>query len=284
MPKVLSNQEVEKYRALGYVSPVRAFDAAAARRYRDRLEAGERAHGLAHDQRRKMHLYLKWVDEIVHHPRVLDAVEDLVGPDILLYHLTLWMKEPRTDAFISWHQDSTYFGLAPAEHVTAWVALSASDLESGCVQVVPGSHHGGQVTHDVSQHATNMLRTGQQIDVPADAVLDTMVLAPGEFSLHHTYLHHNSMANRSNDRRIGLGISYIPTRCRCSARQRLTAMLVRGADRYGHFDHEPRPAADYDPAALAFHAQAMQRWHAARAELIPQAHQDRGQVRISTRL
>ena len=272
MNKVLGPDEVAHYRDNGYVSPLRAFDEAAARGYRAKLEDGERGHGLAPDRRRKMHLYLKWVDEVVHHPGVLDAVEDLIGPDILVYHLTLWMKEPQTDAFISWHQDSTYFGLSPAEHVTAWVALSPSSLESGCVQVVPGSHLGGQVTHAQEKDQSNLFATGQSLHVPVDAPIELMVLEPGQFSLHHTYLFHNSMPNRSNDRRIGLGISYIPTRCRCSSKVRLSASLARGTDRFGHFDLDPRPAADYDPAALAVHAAAMQRWKNAREEMIPQAH------------
>ena len=272
MNKVLGPDEVAHYRDNGYVSPLHAFDEAAARGYRAKLEDGERSHGLAPDRRRKMHLYLKWVDEVVHHPGVLDAVEDLIGPDILVYHLTLWMKESQTDAFISWHQDSTYFGLSPAEHVTAWVALSPSSLESGCVQVVPGSHLGGQVTHAQEKDQSNLFATGQSLHVPVDAPIELMVLEPGQFSLHHTYLFHNSMPNRSNDRRIGLGISYIPTRCRCSSKVRLSASLARGTDRFGHFDLDPRPAADYDPAALAVHAAAMQRWKDAREEMIPQAH------------
>ena len=272
MAKLLSPAQVAGYRAQGYVSPLRAFPAEQAVAYRQRLEEGERSHGLEPDRRRKMHLYLKWVDEIVHHEAILDAVEDLIGPDLLVYHLTLWLKEPRTDAFISWHQDSTYFGLSPAEHVTAWLALSHSNLESGCVQVVPGSQQRGQVTHGVAKDESNMFKTGQSLQVAADEPIEHLLLAPGEFSLHHTHLFHNSMPNRSGDRRIGLGISYIPTRCRCSSRQRLTAMLVRGTDRHNHFDPEPRPARDFDSAALAAHADAMKRWHAARAELIPQAH------------
>ncbi len=272
MPKLLSTDQTSQYRDQGYVSPLRAFDASAARAYRARLEDGERSHGLLADQRRKMHLYLKWADEVVHHPHILDAVEDLIGPDILVYHLTLWMKEPQTDAFISWHQDSTYFGLAPAEHVTAWVALSPSSTESGCVQVLPGSHHRGQVVHEQKKDSANMFPTAQSLDVPADAPLDLLLLEPGEFSLHHTYLYHNSMPNRSDDRRIGLGISYIPTRCSCQSKVRLSASLARGSDRYGHFDIDPRPVADYDPAALAVHAAAMQRWKDAREEMIPQAH------------
>lgn len=273
MATSLSTAQCERYRRDGYLSPLVAFDGAQARAYRDRLESGERRFGLAHERRRKMHLYLTWVDEIVRHPRVLDAVEGLIGPDILLYHLTLWMKEPHTDAFVSWHQDSTYFGLDPADqHVTAWVALSTSDHASGCVQVVPGSHLQGQVSHGVAKSGENMFPTGQTLDVPDGTPIDTMVLAPGEFSLHHTFLYHNSMPNRSDDRRIGLGISYVPTRCRCIARQRLSATLVRGVDRFGHFDLDPPPGADHDDRALAVHQEAMRRWQAARDELIPRAH------------
>lgn len=283
MARCLSAGQIEQYAARGYVSPLVAFTPEEAAGHRARLEAMERSEGgITHDRARKMHLYLRWVDGIVHHPRILDAVEDLIGPDILLYHLTLWLKEPRSDARISWHQDSTYFGLsdlAPRDgttasgmHVTAWVALTASDLQSGCVQVVPGSHHGGQVRHEVGRLPGNMFRTGQQIDAPPEASVDSLVLRPGEFSLHHTWLHHASMPNRSDDRRIGLGISYIPTHCRCTAGQRLSAMLVRGTDRYGHFDPEQRPERDMDPQALAGHAQAVQRWHAAREQLIAEAH------------
>ena len=271
MPRLLSRADVEHYQRSGYVSPVFAFDAVTAQQYRAQLAHGEKHHGLAPDQRRKMYLYLKWADEVVHHPAILDAVEDLIGPNILAFHMTLWIKEPRTDAFISWHQDSTYFGLTPAEHVTAWVALSPSNVDSGCVQVVPGSHLTGQVRHGLDQDKNNLL-PGQQINVPADRTIDTMPLDPGQFSLHHTHLWHNSMANQSNDRRIGLGISYIPAHCKCSSETRLTTTLVRGVDRFHHFDHDLRPTADFDPAAVSVHAEAMRRWHAARAKLIPQAH------------
>ncbi len=274
MNKLLTPEQVRQYREKGYVSPVRAVPREQAGAWRKLLEDGERSHGLAAEQRRKMYLYLKWVDDVVRHPRILDAVEDLIGPDILVYTLTLWMKEPRTDAFISWHQDSTYFGLSPAEHVTAWVALSPSSHASGCVQVVPGSHLGGQIPHGQEKHAANMFATGQSIHVDPKAPMDYLLLEPGEFSLHHTYLFHNSMPNGSDDRRIGLGISYIPTRCKCSASTRLSASLVRGEDRHGHFDLDPAPVADRDPAALRVHAAAMVRWNAARAELIPKAHAD----------
>src|SRR5690606_648378 len=192
----LSDRQVADYAERGYVSPLTAFTPEEAAGYRGRLESMERSDGgITHDRARKMHLYLRWVDEIVHHPRILDAVEDLIGPDILLYHLTLWLKEPNSDARISWHQDSTYFGLAPPLHVTAWVALSVSDERSGCVKVVPGSHRQGQLRHGIERTPDNMFRTGQRIHVPDDTAVDSLVLQPGEFSLHHTFLHHASMPN-----------------------------------------------------------------------------------------
>jgi len=266
---------IERYRERGYVSPLRAFPEPQALAYRQRLEDAEHAlGGLKEDHRRKLHLYLAWVDEIVHHPAILDPVEALIGPDIRLFHLTLWVKEPRTEARISWHQDSTYFDLTPAEHVTAWVALSHSNHESGCVQVVPGSHRRGQVQHAVRRSEGNMLKIGQELDVPQGTQLDHLVLKPGEFSLHHTYLFHSSMPNRSDDRRIGLGISYIPTRCRVATPHRLSAMLVRGEDRFGHFDDEQRPDGDATPRALASHARAMEKWHTARKEIIERVNRE----------
>jgi hypothetical protein len=120
----------------------------------------------------------------------------------------------------------------------------------------------------------NMLRIGQELDVSEDEVLDHLVLKPGEFSLHHTYLFHNSMPNRSDDRRIGLGISYIPAHCRVATPHRLSAMVVRGTDRYGHFDDEPRPDGDATPGALAAHAAAMEKWHTARREIIERVNRE----------
>ena len=275
MGKHLSTEQLQAYQAKGFVTPLDALPVTEALAYRAKLEALEAQRGaLTADDKRKMHLYLAWVDEIVRHPTVLDAVEDVLGPDILLFTVTAWIKEPRTEAFISWHQDSTYFGLDPAEHVTAWVALSPSTLESGCVEVVPGSHLPGQLSHSQNKAANNMLQTGQKLEVGQDAEIETLVLQPGQFSLHHTHLVHNSRSNRSDDRRIGLGISYIPAHARCVAKERLSATLVRGTDRFGHFDLDPRPERDLDPDAVDRHRDAVAAWHRAREELIAAAHAD----------
>lgn len=270
MPKKLTVEQVAGYERDGYVSPIDAFTTGQARAWRDRLEAFERAEGqkMTRGHNFKPHLLFPWVDEIVHSPEVLDAVEDLIGPDIRLFHLSVWPKDAGTGAFVSWHQDATYFALEPACHVTAWVALTDAPVEAGCMEVVPGSHKLGQLKHAEMQDPDNLLSRGQTLAVDVDRRRTVhMPVKAGQFSLHHTHLVHNSGPNRSSDRRIGLGISYIPTYAHCTARRRVSAMLVRGADRYGNFDDERRPVEEAGPAERAFHAEAVARFRNMNADV-----------------
>jgi hypothetical protein len=267
MPLALSGEQVARYHEDGFVCPIPALSPAEARDCRARLEAFEASQGqslgrLPGQLRAKTHLLFPWLDRLVRHPAVLAAVEELIGPDLLVYHLTMWLKEPGDDAFVSWHQDGTYFGLDPADqHVTAWVALSDSVPETGCVMALPGSHRLGQLPHTTRRVAANLLSNGQQAIVEVDAARAVpLVVRPGEFSLHHTHLLHSSAPNRGGDRRIGVGISYIPTRVRHVGPTRLTASLVRGEDRHRHFDPEARPRADFDAEARATHADACARF------------------------
>ena len=123
--KLLAPAQVQHFRQHGYLSPVRVMSAQDAGGYRAKLEAFERSQGkpLTGNQRAKTYLLFSWAYEILTHPKILDAVEDLIGPDILVYHWTSWLKEANSPAFVSWHQDATYFGLEPLEQVTCWVAL-----------------------------------------------------------------------------------------------------------------------------------------------------------------
>ncbi|MBV8393544.1 MAG: phytanoyl-CoA dioxygenase family protein [Alphaproteobacteria bacterium] len=260
MPKKLTSDQITQYQRDGYVCPVDAFSTEQARKWRGELEAFERAEGqtMGRGHNFKPHLLFPWVDEIVHAPEVLDAVEDLIGPDILLFHLSVWPKDAGSGTYVSWHQDATYFGLEPACHITAWVALTDAPVEAGCMEVVPRSHKLGQLRHGEMQNPDNLLSRGQELSVEFDRTSTAyMPVKAGQFSLHHTHLVHNSRPNRSNDRRIGLGISYIPTSARCISPTRVSAMLVRGQDRYGHFDGERRPVANAGPEERAFHAQAV---------------------------
>jgi Phytanoyl-CoA dioxygenase (PhyH) len=266
--KKLTPEQIARYERDGYICPVDAFPAERAHAWRERLEAFERAEGqkMTRGHNFKPHLLFPWVDEIVHAPEVLDAVDDLIGPDIRLFHLTVWPKDAGSGTYVSWHQDATYFALEPACHVTAWVALSDAPVESGCMEVVPGSHKLGQLPHAEMQDPENLLSRGQTLAV--DVERNTTAFMPvkaGQFSLHHTHLVHNSRPNRWHDRRIGLGISYIPTSARCTSATRVTAMLVRGEDKYGHFDDERRPTHEAGPAERAFHAEAVARFRAMNA-------------------
>jgi len=269
MGKKLTDAQIEKYHRDGFVYPLDAFGAGEARRYRGAMEAFEAAQGteLTKGHNFKPHLLFTWVDEIVHHPAVLDAVEDLIGPDIRLFHLSVWPKNAHDPAYVSWHQDATYFGLEPAVQVTAWVALTDASIEAGCMEAIPGSHRLGQLHHAEQDATHNLLSRGQTITADFDrSRTEFMPVAAGQFSLHHTHLMHNSRPNLSDERRVGLGISYVPTHVRCTSTTRLTAMLVRGTDLYGHFDDEPRPRVDFGGPERAAHADAVARFRASNAE------------------
>ena len=269
MGKKLSDAQIERYHRDGFVYPIDAFTADEATRYRRAMEAFEAAQGteLTKGQNFKPHLLFTWVDEIVHHPAIVDAVEDLIGPDLRLFHLSVWPKNAGDPAYVSWHQDATYFGLEPAVQLTAWIALTDASVQAGCMEVLPGSHKLGQLHHAEHGDAHNLLSRGQTVTEKLDTTrTEFMPVRAGQFSLHHTYLVHNSRPNVSADRRIGLGLSYIPTSVRCSSRTRLTAMLVRGTDRYGHFDDEPRPRVDFGTAERAAHADAVARFRASNVE------------------
>ena len=270
MGKKLTDAQVAQYERDGFICPVDAFPVEQAAAWSARLEAFERAEGqkMTRGHNFKPHLLFPWVDEIVHSPQVLDAVEDLIGPDIRLFHLTVWPKDPGSGAYVSWHQDATYFALDPICHVTAWVALTDAPVESGCMEVVPGSHKLGQLRHAEMQNTENLLSRGQTLTEEVDCSRTVfMPVNAGQFSLHHTHLVHNSRPNRSRHRRVGLGISYIPTHARCTAKSRVTAMLVRGQDRYGNFDEERRPLVEAGPEERAFHADAVARFRSMNASL-----------------
>jgi ectoine hydroxylase-related dioxygenase (phytanoyl-CoA dioxygenase family) len=196
----------------------------------------------------------------VRNPVMLDAVEDLIGPDILCWASGFFIKEAHDPGYVSWHQDSTYWGLSETRVATAWVALAPSTPENGCMRVIPGSHAGAQLAHTDTHAEHNLLTRGQVVDHEVDeSGAVEVALEPGEISLHHVRLVHGSEANRSGARRIGYAIRYIPPHLHQLNGPHDSAMLVRGEDRYGHFEHEPSPAADMDPQAVACHAKVTER-------------------------
>jgi non-haem Fe2+, alpha-ketoglutarate-dependent halogenase len=261
MPKLLSEAAVAQFKRDGYYCPVRVFDAATAAHYRRALEQHEEEAGapLQGNRRHKTHLLFTWADELVHNEAILDAVEDVIGPDILCWTTNFFIKEASNPGFVSWHQDSTYWGLDPDDVITAWVAFTDVTMENGCMQVIPGTHTVTQLPHNDTFHKDNLLSRGQEIAVEVDkSKAVPLLMQAGEISLHHIKLVHGSEPNRSNDRRIGLAIRYIPTYVK-QTKVRDSAMLVRGVDRFHNFDYEARPQHDLDEAAIATHAAAVER-------------------------
>ena len=255
----LPEAAVAHYREHGYYAPIRVMPAREAEAIRRQLEAHEAAHGvLKGSMRHKSHLLFTWLDGLIRHPAILDAVEGVIGPDILCWSSTFFIKEAHDPGFVSWHQDSTYWGLDPADIVTAWVALSESTAENGAMRVIPDTQTLEQVAHRDTFAADNLLTRGQEIAVEVDEARAVMLsLQPGEMSLHHVRLIHGSDPNPSAKRRIGFAIRYLPTHVRQVVGTRDSATLVRGVDRFGNFEPEYAPDRDLSDAALAFHARVM---------------------------
>lgn len=251
MPKVLTDDQIAFYRNNGYLAPFDGVDPSdTAAMCRD-LEAFERDEGeLASSIVVKGHLCFRRSHEFSRHPAVLDVVEDLIGPNIMVLSSRFWMKPGRDGSYVSWHQDSAYFGLDPHELVTVWLALTDSTPENGCVRVLRGSHLGEAHAHIETFDEKNLLARGQSITDVDDTNAVDLVLKAGQFSCHHERIVHGSEANNTGEMRIGIGLFYFPTHVKSTLGRR-PADLVRGVDEYGHWDLDPAPKADRDEDVLA---------------------------------
>jgi hypothetical protein len=265
----LTQEQLETYNTAGGVAPVRVFSSAQATHYREQLEAFEHELGMPlmdfpekPSIWSKSHLLFPWIDEIVRHPAILDAIEDLIGPNIRVFHNNVFVKEPRSSSIVTWHQDGAYNGMQPPEVVTAWVALTESTPEMGCVRILKGSHKHGLRVHVDRKTEGNLLSRGQRIETLEDAEVIDFALTPGTMSLHHSYCVHVSEPNRSAQRRIGVMTTYFPPQCRYvgTGPARMRAALVRGRDDYGYFDDEPRPVTAFGAAERAEHRESCTRY------------------------
>ena len=255
--RALSKEQLAEYRERGILHPLRALCASEATNLHDCYSA--RSDFIKGRYNQKPHLLFTWLDALVRDPRILDAVESVLGPNLLCWGSQFFAKPAGDAAYVSWHQDATYWGLSSPDVATAWVALTPSTLESGCMQVVAGTHH-AQVRHEDRFDDANLLSRGQEVAVEVDlASVVNVELQPGEMSLHHVLLFHGSQPNRSSGPRIGFAIRYAPTHLRQLAPIRDSALLVRGRDDYDHFDLEQPPEADLNPAAVARHGAVIDR-------------------------
>lgn len=258
---LLDSAAVASYRRDGIYFPIRVMDAAQAGNMLSRLERIEAEFGgrLPARVNQKPHLLFPWLAELVRHPGILDAVESVLGPDLLCWSAQFFAKNGGDPGYVSWHQDATYWGLSSPDVVTAWVAFTPSTVQSGCMRVVPGTQH-RQFAHKDTFAETNLLSRGQEIEVDvneSDAV--DVILAPGEISLHHVLICHGSEPNRSSERRVGFAIRYISAEVYQTSGVLESATLVRGSDALNHFEHELPPQADMHPDAVARHARIVDR-------------------------
>ena len=253
MPKYLTEEQVETYHRDGFLGPVDLLTTEEAAELRCKIEEVEAKWGDQIQSRCKIkaHLPFQFLVETISHPRLLDAVEDLIGPDILCWGSSFSQKEAHDPGFVSWHQDSTYYGLEPPTPLPAWIAVSDSNHESGCMQFIPGTHNQGIYHHEEFKSAENLLSRGQTItDVDVDQAV-SMVLKAGQFSFHKEDCVHGSQPNNSNDRRIGYSIHYVPPTIRETGFPGASALVLRGKDTEGHWAADMTPKGDWDEECLA---------------------------------
>ena len=254
MARPLSDPQLRHYRLEGCCFPVTvmpASEAVAICRQIERLESEFRT-SLNPYLRENPHYVLCCIDRLIRHPAVLDAVESVIGPDILVWASAFFIKEARSERFVSWHQDARYWGLEPHDGVTAWIALTRSHAGNGGMRFVPGSHLSEVLEHDDTFAPDNILSRGQQVAEVDDSHAVDVILEPGQISLHHMRVVHGSGPNPSEERRLGLAVNYMPAHVRQTTGADC-ATLVRGIDRYGHFEPGRSPADDMESDALDFY-------------------------------
>ena len=259
MTKILTEDQVAGFRRDGYLFPLSVLSGTEAAGYYTEFQLIESQCGgkISGGVRYKPHILLPFLNDLIRNSKILDAVEDIIGPNILCWASSFFNKDARDPSYVSWHQDSTYWGLSEPEVVTAWVALTPSKIGNGCMQVIPGTHTIDQVGHRDTNAEHNLLSRGQEVEVDVDeSKAVDLELDAGEISLHHVRLIHGSPPNPSDQRRIGYAIRYIPPHVYQLYSESDTATLVRGEDRFNHFVSEPTPNSNMDPEVLEFHARA----------------------------
>ena len=263
MPNVLTQAQIDQFWNDGYVHAFDCLTADEARECRNKLEAYEATidDKISKYVRVKCHLAFRWLWDITRHPKILDAVEDLIGPNILVYLSTFWFKDARDGKFVSWHQDSAYYGLDPHDVITLWLGFTDATSENGCMRVLPGSHKWPDQKHQETYDTDNLLARGQTIVGLDDSTAVEMPLKAGQFSMHHERMLHSSGPNLSDDRRLGMSFTFLPTKTRCVIGRR-TATLVRGVDEYNNWDYDPEPRTDLDPICM----EEIQHWIKAYAD------------------
>jgi hypothetical protein len=244
MPKSLTSAQIQSYQRDGLLFPLPALDDEELRYFRSCHDELDRRLGgrPTAQQKGECHLHYKWVCDLATHPAILDAVEDLIGPNILVHSSTIFAKYAGDERFVSWHQDSYYWRLSEARLVSAWIALTDSTIENGCLRVLPGTH-ARRYEHIERRHGNNILSKGLTVSEELDfAKAVDVVLKAGEMSLHHANIVHGSQPNTSAGPRIGYAIRYVATDV-SQEKPHHEVILARGRDEHRFYSLQERPTA-----------------------------------------
>ena len=257
----LSAEQITDYQNNGFLRPIEVFSTEQVAGIRDEIEklevdhsTGAGGHSINQFFRVNGHVVIPLLARIAHMPRILNAVTSILGSNLLVWSVELFIKEPGTKNIVSWHQDLTYWGMGETdEELTAWIAFSDVSVEAGCMRFIPASHTGSIVPHKDTFGKENLLSRGQAIEGinEADAVYGA--LQPGSMSFHHGRTFHASGPNMSQDRRIGMAIRYVTPGVKQSNMQRDYAMLVKGSDAASGWINIAAPGSLFEPQAVALY-------------------------------
>ena len=251
MPKLLTEPQIARFRDDGFLFPVNICSAEEAAAMHGKIQAMEEALGEEPQERFrvKARLPFPWLCDLVRHPKLLDAAEDLIGPDIMCWGASFFAKKPHDPRYVSWHTDSFFYGYEPKETIAAWFSFNDSTPESGCVRYLPGSHKIPAV-HDFKPGLENLIPAGQTVRGVDESKAVDAVLRAGQVVFHHESVVHGSRPNRSDNPRVGFSIHYCPPYLRETRFDGASATLLRGEDPYGDWLPDPEPVEDYDPHCI----------------------------------
>ena len=241
----LSSDQLKQYQDKGFISPINIFSKDKALEIRNEIELIEKKipKELEKSGRYNAHLISPLLDEVTHNSKILDAVQSLIGKNILVCGTTLFIKNPNEKGFVSYHQDAKYIGLEPHNWVTAWVAITDSNEKNGCMRVWSGSHKDNLKEHDQKFNEGNLLTRGQTVNNVPLGETTPLILKAGQMSLHHPTVVHGSDLNRSSDRRIGFVIqSYIGSNVK-QVFGKNSVQLARGIDEFNYHEKIGRPSS-----------------------------------------
>jgi len=241
----LSENQINQYNEKGYIAPIEVLSKDEANEVKEEIDFIEKKwpNELEGVGRNYVHLISPIFDKIVHNSKILDAVENIIGKDILVGGTTLFIKDPDKKGYVSFHQDAKYIGFEPHNWVTAWIAITEANEENGCMKMWPASHKEDLKYHEekFDNNEGNLLTRGQTIkNVPIEKT-ESVILKAGQMSLHHPRVIHGSGLNKSKKRRIGFVIqSYIGTEVK-QVTGKVFVQQARGTDSFNYHEHVERP-------------------------------------------